>query len=88
MPENKDAIRPFTYLPFGAGPRNCVGMRLAVIQAKTTLASLLQHVRFETCPETMASVKELSYLLVVLQASQKISVNIIRYAKFFIMGNE
>ncbi|XP_065307783.2 cytochrome P450 3A41-like [Dermacentor albipictus] len=57
MPENKDAIRPFTYLPFGAGPRNCVGMRLAMIQAKTTLASLLQHVRFETCPETMIPLK-------------------------------
>lgn len=57
MPENKDAVKPFTYMPFGAGPRNCVGMRLGLVQAKTTLACLLQHVRFETCPETMIPLK-------------------------------
>ncbi|KAH7932357.1 hypothetical protein HPB51_029337 [Rhipicephalus microplus] len=53
MPENKDSIRPFTYMPFGAGPRNCVGMRLGFLQVKATLACLLQHVRLETCPGTM-----------------------------------
>ncbi|XP_077533794.1 cytochrome P450 3A41-like [Haemaphysalis longicornis] len=57
LPENKDSVRPFTYIPFGAGPRNCVGMRLGLLQAKTTLASLLRRVRFETCTETMMPLK-------------------------------
>ncbi|KAH6932290.1 hypothetical protein HPB50_004350 [Hyalomma asiaticum] len=57
LPENKDAVRPFTYMTFGAGPRNCVGMRLGLIQAKTMLACLLQHVKFEACPETMVPLK-------------------------------
>ncbi|XP_077510054.1 cytochrome P450 3A41-like [Amblyomma americanum] len=55
--KNKASIRSFTYMPFGAGPRNCVGMRLSLMQAKVALASLLRHVRFETCSETMVPLK-------------------------------
>ncbi|XP_077533798.1 cytochrome P450 3A41-like isoform X2 [Haemaphysalis longicornis] len=57
LPENKDSVKPFTYIPFGAGPRNCVGMRLGLLQVKTTLAGFLSRVRLEPCPETMVSLK-------------------------------
>lgn len=57
MPENKDSIRPFTYMPFGAGPRNCVGMRLGMLQVKTFLACLLQRVKLERCSDTMVPLK-------------------------------
>ncbi|CAN7985399.1 unnamed protein product [Ixodes pacificus] len=57
LPQNKDNIRPFTNLAFGAGPRNCVGMRLAMVQAKVALASMLRHFKFHACPETMVPVR-------------------------------
>ena len=40
----------FQYLPFGAGPRACVGANFAMMQAQIILATLLQHYRF--CPST------------------------------------
>nr|XP_037269494.1 LOW QUALITY PROTEIN: cytochrome P450 3A41-like [Rhipicephalus microplus] len=57
LPENKDCVRPFTYMPFGVGPRNCVAMRLGLLQAKASLACLFRSVRLETCPETMVPLK-------------------------------
>jgi cytochrome P450 len=34
-------------MPFGAGPRICIGMPFAMIESTAILATLLQHARFE-----------------------------------------
>lgn len=50
--ENKQNIYPYTYLPFGIGPRNCIGMRFAVVMVKLALVEVLQNYSFSVCKET------------------------------------
>ena len=42
-PANKQQIPPGAYFPFGGGPRTCIGMPLAQLEARIILANILQH---------------------------------------------
>lgn len=53
--EAQERRRPYTYLPFGAGPRSCLGVRLGLLELKLTLLHVLRKFRFEACPETQVS---------------------------------
>ncbi|KAG7273132.1 hypothetical protein CRUP_005460 [Coryphaenoides rupestris] len=50
--ENRDNMDPYAFLPFGVGPRNCVGMRFAVLMMKLCMVEILQNFSFVTCKET------------------------------------
>jgi len=40
-------ITPPAYIPFGIGPRACIGMKLAQMEAKLVLAHVMYHYRFQ-----------------------------------------
>ena len=50
--DKQAAISRFAYLPFGAGPRVCVGASLAVTEATIVLSTLLRAFRIEPTDTT------------------------------------
>ncbi|XP_066905483.1 cytochrome P450 6a2-like [Halyomorpha halys] len=55
--ENKHTINPYAYLPFGEGPRFCIGKRFGLLQAKMGLISLLRKFSVEPCESTQIPLK-------------------------------
>jgi cytochrome P450 len=51
-PEERSKRDQFAYLPFGAGPRNCVAMRFALMEVKVCLAHVIANFNFKRSPET------------------------------------
>ncbi|XP_074596372.1 lithocholate 6-beta-hydroxylase-like [Brevipalpus obovatus] len=52
LPENAEHLIPFTFLPFGAGPRVCVGMRFALMHTKYAVASVVKKYILTRCDKT------------------------------------
>uniref|UniRef100_A0A671SSL6 unspecific monooxygenase n=1 Tax=Sinocyclocheilus anshuiensis TaxID=1608454 RepID=A0A671SSL6_9TELE len=50
--DNKESIDPYMYMPFGLGPRNCIGMRFAQVTMKLAIVEILQRFDVSVCDQT------------------------------------
>ncbi|XP_067005228.1 probable cytochrome P450 6a13 [Anabrus simplex] len=55
--ENTARRHRFTYLPFGEGPRICIGMRFGLLQAKLGMATLLRDFQFSPSKRTVIPIR-------------------------------
>ncbi|XP_058808187.1 probable cytochrome P450 6a13 [Phymastichus coffea] len=68
----EDAVesRPhMTYLPFGDGPRICIGERFAHIQTKLGLATVIRHFKLEVCEKTCKQYEKQTGLILIAPKS-------------------
>lgn len=83
-PANRAQIVPYTFLPFGVGPRSCIGERFGLLQSKVGLVSFLRNHRVE--PAASSAVAggmpsgplEYSKKSMFLQTERGIYVNVVR----------
>ncbi|XP_017770148.1 PREDICTED: cytochrome P450 9e2-like [Nicrophorus vespilloides] len=55
--ENKHNINSNTYLPFGIGPRNCIGSRFALMETKTVFFHILSKFEITVTSKTVIPVR-------------------------------
>ena len=51
-PEGKEARHPMAFMSFGHGPRNCIGMKMALMNIKFATVHLLTNFKLVTCEQT------------------------------------
>lgn len=54
--ENKNNINPYVYMPFGIGPRQCIGNRFALMETKILIAHLLRKFVIKRNEKTMVPI--------------------------------
>nr|XP_022910877.1 probable cytochrome P450 6a20 [Onthophagus taurus] len=69
--ENKRNITPYTFLPFGEGPRICIGLRFGMMQTKVGLSLILKN--YKVSPhESLSYPMEFDNQSVILSSKGKI----------------
>jgi cytochrome P450 len=72
--ENPDLEKEFFYLPFGAGPRNCIGMRFAQMQSRLLVARLVKEFQIDLADGFVDDITTKRQMLTFIKPSKDIEV--------------
>jgi len=53
--EDMSKIDPIIFQPFGVGPRSCIAMRFAIMEAKVAICKILLNFRLDVADDTPVS---------------------------------
>ncbi len=70
--ENKHLINPVVWQPFGVGPRNCIGMRFAMLEIKLALSQLL--IKYKLVPSEKTELGDITRDFKVITMTPKYGV--------------
>ena len=73
-PEMKRSRDPYEYLPFGNGPRNCIGLRFAQMKMKLMLARILKKYSLELAADTVIPPSVKANITLVIDGGIKLKV--------------
>ncbi|XP_070392757.1 thromboxane-A synthase-like isoform X2 [Dermacentor albipictus] len=77
LPERRKSQNPLAFQPFGAGPRNCIGMRFAQMEMRFTLAHVLRKYRLEATPNSDKDPAEIEMNPLVTRIKKGVHVKVV-----------
>ncbi|XP_030034229.1 cytochrome P450 9e2 isoform X2 [Manduca sexta] len=63
--ENRPNIKQFTFLPFGMGPRRCLGLQFATMQMKLILYQMVLNFEIQKCEMTTDPIRMYPSVLII-----------------------
>ncbi|XP_013188346.2 cytochrome P450 6B5 [Amyelois transitella] len=75
--DEKRNIKPYTYIPFGEGPRLCMGMRFAKMQMSAGIMTVLKKYRVELAADTPRKVTQFEATTMVTLPKEKIKLKFV-----------